>query len=159
MMKLAPIGVCAVLVIACTGPSAPEPSDEAAPGAVTSEDEIEAARQAMPHPDFEARSRIEPGLDEQAASARADLAQRLGIDEQSIEVVQAIAVTWRNSGLGCPEPDMRYMDVLTPGVLIRLRSGDASYEYHGGRQSKPFLCEPPGRIEEPLPSARYDDGT
>ncbi|MBA3562971.1 MAG: hypothetical protein H0W33_02970 [Gammaproteobacteria bacterium] len=108
---------------------------------------------------YELKKRMEAGLEEPSQNARADLGQRLSVDADSIDVVQAEAVMWRNSGLGCPEPDMRYKDVLTPGVLIRLRSGGQVYEYHGGRGSTPFLCESAERIQEPLPRGSYDDGT
>lgn len=163
------IPLCVGLTVACTGPSAPDspgdtpddqPAEEtAAPAADAVDEEPIDPREAIPSVGYEPKTRIEPGLDEQSESARADLGQRLGLDAVSIEVVQAQAVMWPNSGLGCPEPDMGYMDVLTPGVLIRLRTGGKLYQYHGGKSSVPFLCEPAERIGKPLPPGSYDDGT
>jgi hypothetical protein len=168
-MKLACLLMCAAVTMACTGPSSPDPSggepDTAEEAADAGDeagrneaDEIDAARAAMPGVEYEPKQRIEPGLEKQSESARADLAKRLGVEADGIEVVQAQAVMWPNSGLGCPEPDTMYMDVLTPGVLIRLRTGGKLYQYHAGRSSAPFLCESE-RARNPLPPGSYDDGT
>jgi hypothetical protein len=171
-MKLAGllISLCVAVAIACTGPSAPDPSDAEPDGAAAEAeeagdesggkgaDDIDNARAAMPSVDYEPKKRIEPGHEEQSELARADLAKRLGVEADGIEVVQAQAVMWPNSGLGCPEADTMYMDVLTPGVLIRLRTGGEIYQYHAGRSSAPFLCETE-RARNPLPPGSYDDRT
>jgi len=163
------ISIYVAVAIACT-PSAPDPSDAGPDGtaaeavddgdepAGTGADDIDDARAGMPGVDYEPKTRIEPGHEKQSESARADLAKRLGVDADSIEVVQAQAVMWPNSGLGCPDPDTMYMDVLTPGVLIRLRTGGKLYQYHAGRSSAPFLCEAE-RARQPLPPGSYDDRT
>lgn len=79
-------------------------------------------------------------------AARADLAQRLSVAAGEIEVLLVEQVTWRNSALGCPQPDRAYLDVLTPGQRTVLTHGGLEYHYHGGEQ--PFPCDAP---EEPLP--------
>jgi hypothetical protein len=75
--------------------------------------------------------------------AKADLAARLSIDVNSIEVVSAEAVEWADSSLGCPREGMAYLQVITPGTHILLRAGDQVYSYHSGRAGPPFLCENP----------------
>lgn len=97
-------------------------------------------------------------LGEQVRSAMNDLTGRLGLDDaEEISLVSAETVTWRDASIGCPLPDRGYMQVLTPGVLIVLRHDKQTYSYHGSRTGKPFICEPPGRVQSPLRGR--DDGT
>jgi hypothetical protein len=77
---------------------------------------------------------------EQAAS---DLAQRLNVDRSAILVMSVEDVTWSDSSLGCPEPGRAYLQVLTPGMRIRLSMEEKVYEYHSGRGGAPIYCENP----------------
>jgi hypothetical protein len=70
-----------------------------------------------------------------------DLAGRLGLDPAAVTVVEARAVTWGDSSLGCPQPGMQYLQRLVDGTLVILKAGGRSYEYHGGDPL--FLCENP----------------
>jgi len=80
-------------------------------------------------------------LSPQIEQARQDLAARLSLTADQIEVVEAKAVVWPDGSLGCPQPDMVYPQVLQDGFLIVLRSNNQLYEYHGGGDSTIFLCE------------------
>lgn len=92
--------------------------------------------------------------------ATKDLVARLGhVDAGEIEVLRAERVTWRSAALGCPQPDQGYMMVLTPGVLIQLRTSGDTWQYHSTLRGPPFLCEPPGRIETPSPHSPELDQT
>jgi hypothetical protein len=64
------------------------------------------------------------------AQAIADLAGRLGIAADAIQVQSAEAVEWPDASLGCPEPGMMYAQVITPGYRIVLEAGGQLYEYH-----------------------------
>ena len=79
-----------------------------------------------------------------AALAQEDLADRLGIERDQVELVDVQEVTWSDASLGCPDPDMRYAQVPQDGLLIRLRAQSRVYEYHSGAGRDPFLCEHPG---------------
>ena len=70
-----------------------------------------------------------------------DLATRLGIDASDVTVVEARAVTWGDSSLGCPEPGVQYLQRLVDGALVVLEAGGRRYEYHGGDPL--VLCESP----------------
>ena len=83
--------------------------------------------------------------------AKKDLAQRLSISIDLINGVEAKAVIWSNSSLGCPQPDMFYTEVLTPGYLILLNANGQDYEYHAGKNSDIFLCENPLPPVEGMP--------
>lgn len=95
---------------------------------------------------------IDPQLEPFVAQARADLARRLEIDEAGIDVIGAEFVTWPNSALGCPEPDMMYTQALVPGYRIRLRADGAVHHYHGANDKPPFRCSA-DRVTEPTVSA------
>jgi hypothetical protein len=88
-------------------------------------------------------------LESQVAAARADLGERLEVPASEIELLEARHVTWSDSSLGCPQPGMAYMQVLTPGVLIRLGAAGQEYRYHGGARGRPALCRNPEG--KPLP--------
>ena len=64
--------------------------------------------------------------------AVADLSNELGIPVANIKVASTEAVEWPDAGLGCPEPDMSYVQVITPGYRIVLQVSDKLYEYHTG---------------------------
>ena len=59
-----------------------------------------------------------------------DLAATTGVDPASITLVSIEPVEWRDSSLGCPQPDMMYAQMLTPGYRIVLSTGDETVEYH-----------------------------
>jgi hypothetical protein len=102
-------------------------------------------------------------LEQQTGFARTDLATRLGVAEDELRLLEAAVVSWRDGSMGCPLPDRAYMQVITPGVLIRFAHGKSVYEYHGSRRGQPFLCEPPATVEPPAsvdaPIRGHDDGT
>lgn len=70
-----------------------------------------------------------------------DLQERKGIGRDEITLERAEAVVWRDGSLGCPEPDMMYPQVLTPGYSVVLRAGGDLYNYHASRGGYFFLCE------------------
>jgi len=73
-------------------------------------------------------------------AAKADLAQRLSVAADQIEVVKVEAVMWRDGSLGCPKPGMNYTQATVPGFQIILSTGGQEYDYHAD-QDKVFLCE------------------
>jgi hypothetical protein len=74
--------------------------------------------------------------------AVADLANRLSVDPATISVTSVQDVTWRDSSLGCPEPDRAYALVLRDGQRIVLTAGGTRYEYHTGG-GPAFYCANP----------------
>lgn len=162
------VGVALFTLIACTpvvAPGAaatpeaaatPSPQSEALPTAPaapattvpTPETEEEATGEATEEVEEETMtpppantSASNAASSEVAALAQADLAERLSLPVEQIEVQEVRAVTWPDAGLGCPQPDMMYAQVETEGWLIRLSAGGEMYFYHSGSDQKPFLCE------------------
>ena len=75
--------------------------------------------------------------------AMADLAQRLAVSLNEIVLLEATSVVWPDASLGCPQEGMEYAQVLTPGYLFRLKSGDQEFEYHASRGTSIVYCENP----------------
>lgn len=77
----------------------------------------------------------EPGEQEPAATlielARADLAQRQGVDVGQIFVQSVEQTAFRDASLGVPDPGQTYAQVVTPGYVIRVIVGGKVYRYHG----------------------------
>lgn len=82
-----------------------------------------------------------PGLQKLVLQAKEDLAGRLSITDDQIDLVELKAVVWPDGGLGCPEPGVAYTQVQHEGLLIRLRAGKRIYPYHSGGGTPPFLCK------------------
>lgn len=83
------------------------------------------------------------GLEGLIERARNDLSQRLSISAGQIKLIEATEVEWADSSLGCPQPGMSYLQVITPGYRILLESGGTQYEYHSNRDTYFVYCENP----------------
>lgn len=79
--------------------------------------------------------------------ARTDLALRLGVPMDHIEVISVEEVVWRDGNLGC-DTGAPAIQVLTDGYRIVLSVHDVEYSYHGKTGSDPVFCAIP---DEPLP--------
>ncbi len=74
----------------------------------------------------------------------ADLAGRLNINPGTISVQSAEAVVWSDSSLGCPMPDVMYMQVLMDGYKVVLVADTVPYDYHAAVDGRFVLCEQAG---------------
>lgn len=127
------------LALAACGPEpmlspavAPSPASELEPAATPT-----ASSRKPPATEGPAMS---PNLQQAADASIADLSQRLGVPAETITVVEAQEVTWPDASLGCPQPDMMYAQVLTPGYQVVLEAGGQRYDYHGSSPDNMFLC-------------------
>lgn len=75
-----------------------------------------------------------------------DLAKRLDIPVEQIEILEVREVVWSDASLGCPQPGRVYAQVLQEGFLIRLGVDEQMYFYHSGGSQDPFLCEETSQI-------------
>jgi len=92
---------------------------------------------------------IDAGLAPFVAIAVDDLAARLDVAPDSIDVLTAVLVVWPNGALGCPEPGRSYTQVMTDGSVIELGVDGLVYRYHSGGSQRPFACDRP---LDPVPS-------
>ena len=96
--------------------------------------------------------KVGAGLQRLVDMATQNLAANLKIDESDINLAEAEYVTWRDSSIGCPQPDMQYMQVLTNGSRIVLKANGAIYNYHSSGNVPPTYCSKPS-AQKPLPYA------
>jgi len=69
-----------------------------------------------------------------------DLALRLNLDTDQIQVLTIESVEWPDAGLGCPLPGMNYAQVVTPGYRITLGAEGVAYLYHTDMERAFVLC-------------------
>ena len=81
-----------------------------------------------------------PPESDRVDTAVADLAARLGISEEDVEVLRVESVTWPDAALGCPEEGQMYAQMVVEGVRALLQVDDRIYDYHGGIDGEIFLC-------------------
>jgi hypothetical protein len=72
--------------------------------------------------------------------AKSDLVKQFGVDASQIRVVEARAVDWPDASLGCPQPDMTYAQVVTPGYWVLLEVEGRQYPYHTDQNEQVTLC-------------------
>lgn len=76
-----------------------------------------------------------------------DASDRSGMPQEQLQIVRAEAVTWPDASLGCPEPGVMYIQVLTDGFWVEVSAGDQMLDYRGtGRE---FRFCPPGQGNPP----------
>ena len=64
---------------------------------------------------------------------RADAARRASVAPSAVEIVRSDVRTWNDGSLGCPEPGMNYIQVITEGYQIIVRAGGRDYDYRTSR--------------------------
>jgi hypothetical protein len=77
---------------------------------------------------------LDPALQQIVIKAREDLAKRLALSVDQINLVELRSVVWSDTSLGCPLPGMMYAQVVTAGYRIVLAAGDQTHEYHSDTQ-------------------------
>lgn len=91
-----------------------------------------------------------PESEEQApvAQAKEQLARKLNISVNEINIFSILAIEWPDAGLGCPLPGINYADVITPGYKISLEWNRAIYTFHTDTIERVVLChvQPPHEI-------------
>jgi hypothetical protein len=77
-------------------------------------------------------------------SVIAQVVAQFGVDAGSLQLVSVEAVEWPDASLGCPEPDMMYAQVVTPGYRVVLDAQGQTIELHTDAQQPPQVvtCAP-----------------
>lgn len=156
------VGLAIFLLLGCTAqigtePAAlePAPTEEPAPTNEAVEPVTVDLRTLTPEAALEGELIIQPqpGVPDpipyMTQQVTQDLSARLDVSPDRITVVKATAVDWRDSSLGCPEPDMGYLTVITPGYWIILEVEGKQYFYHADDRGRIVLC-PEERSEPPM---------
>lgn len=70
-----------------------------------------------------------------------DLASRLRLGAEDIELIDFREVQWPDGSIGCPEEGMFYTQAIVEGSQVLLEADGRIYDYHAGADGVPFLCE------------------
>ncbi len=82
---------------------------------------------------------LPPDLAQAAEAAIKALVEKMQVAEEQIEIVSVESVEFRDSSLGCPQPGMAYLQVITPGYQVLLSLDGQVYDYRVSRQ-RTTLC-------------------
>lgn len=88
------------------------------------------------------------------------LARRLGVETRNLSVVEAEAVTWGDTSLGCPQPGMMYAQVMTPGwrVTVEHSKTGKRYDVHMAEKPETFVvCNGESEDTSQLPQGADED--
>jgi hypothetical protein len=70
-----------------------------------------------------------------------DLAARLKIAPENVQVASVQAMDWPDTSLGCPKPGMFYAQVITLGYKIVLSVEGKQVEYHADKKGRVVTCQ------------------
>ena len=96
-----------------------------------------------PSPSEDAASGAPPeGVPEAAWTAIIDdLSRRLGEPVVDPTVLSAVARTWNDGSLGCPQPGQLYTQALVEGFQVVIEVNGEQFDYRVGRGADIRLCE------------------
>ncbi len=81
-----------------------------------------------------------PDIPAEMAWLTAAIAEDLGVPPQTVQVVTMEPRDWPDSSLGCPQPDMLYAQVVTPGYLVLVEVSGERIEYHTDERGTVVRC-------------------
>ena len=70
--------------------------------------------------------------DEAVALSRADLAKKLSMDPDLVDVLVVEPCTWGDASMGLPEVGMSYAQMVVEGYRVVLRAAGGTFEYRLG---------------------------
>lgn len=69
-----------------------------------------------------------------------DLSRRTDLPLDELSFISAEAMTWPDTSLGCPDPDLLYAEVITEGYRVIMAGGQRLYVYHTDNNDNIVLC-------------------
>jgi hypothetical protein len=81
-----------------------------------------------------------PSTDAALESIVAAIADELSVATEEIGVVSATPETWPDASLGCPQPDMLYAQVVTPGFRVIVEVAGEQIEFHTDERANVVRC-------------------
>jgi hypothetical protein len=81
-----------------------------------------------------------PGVSGEMTPLIAAIAKDLAVPLETVQVVTAEPREWPDSSLGCPQPDMLYAQVITPGYLVVVEVSGERLEYHTDERGTVVRC-------------------
>jgi hypothetical protein len=62
------------------------------------------------------------------------------VPPESVQVITIESRDWPDTSLGCPQPDMLYAQVITPGYLVLVEVSGERIEYHTDERGTVVRC-------------------
>jgi hypothetical protein len=92
---------------------------------------------------------LTPVLQELVDQAKEDLAKRLQLSVDQIDLLRVVPAKWPYDSVGCPLPSGEGVDTSTPGYQILLNANDQEYMYHTDGRGWIGFCnvKPPNEIK------------
>jgi hypothetical protein len=81
-----------------------------------------------------------PSASGDTAWLTAAIADDLGVAPETVQVVGMEPRNWPDTSLGCPQPDMLYAQVVTPGYLVLVDVSGERIEYHTDERGTVVRC-------------------
>ena len=134
--RVAPLAAL-LLLVACAAPAgAPSASPTEPAGSRPPFETV------TPSPSEAAGAGAPDGLPEGAWTAIIDdLSRRLGEPVVDPTVISAVAKTWNDGSLGCPQPGELYTQALVDGFQVVLEVDEEQFDYRVGGGTDVRLCE------------------
>ena len=84
----------------------------------------------------------EPPPDDVVQVALATASDYLGVPQDNLIVIMAAQRDWGDSSLGCPQPDMAYSQIVTPGYIVTVDTADlvTEVDVHTDEGSRGAIC-------------------
>ena len=70
------------------------------------------------------------------------LSKKLSVGPDSVDIVHVSVMDWPDSSLGCPRPGVEYLQVVTRGAVVLLRSDKKPYRVHVAGD-RALVCDAP----------------
>jgi hypothetical protein len=126
-----------LLLAACAAPAGAPSASATEPAASRPPFET-----VTPSPSDAAGAATPDGLPEAAWRAIVDdLSRRLGEPVVDPTVISAVAKTWNDGSLGCPQPGELYTQALVEGFQVVLEVDGEQFDYRVGAGTDVRLCE------------------
>jgi len=81
-----------------------------------------------------------PAVPQDIAPLVAAITQDLEVLVDAVQVLTVEPRVWPDSSLGCPQPDMLYAQVMTPGYLVLVEVTGEEIEYHTDERGSVVRC-------------------
>jgi len=81
-------------------------------------------------PELVATPALAPAAAAMATASVDFVAATRGLAPAALRIIAVEAVNWPDAALGCPQPDMIYAAVITPGYRVVLATADATIVVH-----------------------------
>jgi len=149
MTKFAFVSVMVMMLLtACGRPTTSSPTESPLPTAPVSPI---SPISPLPVPQGESTTK-----EQKLEALRVQVTEQLGLSAAALTLVSVEQVTWPDTSLGCPQPDMTYAQVLTPGWrVVFVDENGQKYNVHTAEKREYFvICE--SSAEAAAPSS-YED--